>query len=230
VGWFQRARDWLNSLGSGSGGKRPRYRTHTDDGQQILIDSSETIIGNNEATAFFRDLCGGSLKEIMLRQGLTNIPLAPEDEETTPDSAPVSQNPQALALFRKLGLRISSEGGLPVFVKPGTYPHVELAGRSVPDLPEDGRPLVIYTDAHDRRPSHATVVFTVLDPRRRSLQKQVTVHFHGRGLIRAKGFARELGGTGRPIHYDGEEVRALLDREARPWARRIYWCSSLERY
>ena len=231
MGWFQRARDWLNSLGSGSGGKRPTYRTHTEDGQEILLDASETVIGNNEATAFFRDLCGGSLKEVMLRQGLTNIPMTGAADDGGPVPAPGVRSQQALTMFRKFGIRVSGEGGAPVFAKPGTYPHVELGGGSVVDVPEDGRPLVIASEWSDRaRPLHATVVFTVLDPRRRNQQKQVTVHFHGRGIIRAKGFARELGVAGRPLHYDGEEVRDLLHGKARAWSRKIYWCTPLERY
>jgi len=233
--WFQRARDWLNGLGS-SGGKRPTYRTHTDDGQAILIDASEAVIGNNEATAFFRELCGGSLKEVMLRQGLTNVPLPNGGlQDDAPTAGPARTDParqqQALALFRKYGLRVWSQAEVVIFAKPGTYPHVELGSGGLAETPEDGRPLVISGGAVDRpRPSHATVVFTLLDARRRSSHKQVTVHFHGRGVVRAKGFSRELGVASRPLHYDGEEVRRLLDRKARSWARKVHWCTPLERY
>ncbi len=234
MGWFQRAREWLNSLGSG-GGKRPHYRTHTDDGQEILIEASEAIIGNNEATAFFRELCGGSLKEVMLRQGLTNIPTANDAGESGSAAGAggeaVGRGQQALALFRKFGIRVSNASGVVVFAKPGTYPHVELGAGGRAEIPEEGRPLVIASNTADRaRPSHATVVFTVLDARRRSRQKQVTVHFHGRGVIRAKGFSRELGVASRPMHYDGEEVRHLIGTKARAWAARIHWCTPLERY
>jgi len=229
MSWLQRARDWLNSLGS-AGGKRPQYRTHTDDGQQILIDAAELVIGNNEATAFFRELCGGSLKEIMLRQGMTNIPLANGADETAPAPGPTAGTQPGVALFRKFGIQLSKDGGVIVFARPGTYPHVEL-GESLVEVPEDGRPLVIDSETAERaRPTHATVVFTVLDPRRRNQQKQVTLHFHGRGLIRAKGFARELGVAGRPLHYDGDEVRLLIDAKARQWGRKIHWCTPLERY
>jgi len=231
VGWFQRARDWLNNLGSGGGGKRPRYRTHTDDGQEILIDAAETVIGNNEATAFFHDLCGGSLKEVMLRQGLTNVPMTGEAGDGPPLPVRGGRDQPALAMFRKFGIRVSDQSAVPIFAKPGTYPHVELGGGGAADLPEGGRPLVIASESSDRaRPSHATVVLTVLDPRRRSQQKQVTIHFHGRGVIRAKGFARELGVAGRPIHYDGEEVRSLIHSKARGWSKRVYWCTAMERY
>jgi hypothetical protein len=134
-------------------------------------------------------------------------------------------------MFRKFGIRVSGESDVPVFAKPGTYPHVDLGAGSAVELPDGGRPLVIASESSDRaRPSHATVVLTVLDPRRRSQQKQVTVHFHGRGVVRAKGFARELGVAGRPIHYDGEEVRDLIRAKARSWSKRVYWCTAMERY
>ena len=70
---------------SDSGGKRPRYRTQTEDGQQILIESQEAVIGNSEATAFFTDLCGGSLKEVMMSAGATNVPMP---EVAGPDAIP----------------------------------------------------------------------------------------------------------------------------------------------
>jgi len=230
VGWFQSARDWLNNLGSGAGGKRPQYRTRTEYGQEILLDSAETVIGNSEATAFFHDLCGGSLKEVMLRQGLTNVPTAGgKGDAPVPAAGPPDQ--PALAMFRKFGIRVSPEGAAPIFAKPATYPHVELGAGGGVDVPTDGRPLVIASESPDRaRPQHATVVFTVLDPRRRNQQKQVTIHFHGRGVIRAKGFARELGVAGRPMHYEGDEVRDLIRTKARSWSKRIYWCTAMERY
>jgi hypothetical protein len=234
VGWFQRARAWLNNLGS-SGGKRIEYRTHTEDGQAILLEASETVIGNNEATAFFRELCGGSLKEAMLRQGLTNVPLPDGAGDDAPAADPgaggAARQQQALALFRKHGIRVSTDGEVVIFARPGTYPHVDLGSEGEGELPEGGRPLVIESLAAEKaRPSHATVVFTVLDARRRSRQKQVTIHFHGRGVIRAKGFARELGVASRPMPYDGEEVRRLLDAKARSWGRKVHWCTPLERY
>lgn len=230
AGWLRRLRGWLNSLGN-YGGKRMSYRTHTDDGQPILIEPSETILGNNEATAFFRDLCGAPLKEVMLRQGLTNIPLTTPVGEVQL-ATPVEQGTsRAMAIFRRYGIRVSDAGTTPIFAKPGTYPYVELQGSNVPELPEEGRPVVIRSEATDRRrPPHAIVVFTVFDVKRRNLQKQVTVHFHGRGIIRAKGFSRELGVASRAIHYDGEEVRQLLRQKVPKWANKIYWCTPTERF
>jgi len=171
----------------------------------------------------------------MRRQGLTNVPLpnGAGDEAPLPDPGPggPARRQQTLAVFRKYGLRVWSQNELVIFAKPGTYPHVELGPGGLAQVPEDGRPLVIAGDAVDRaRPSHATVVFTILDARRRSRQNQVTVHFHGRGVIRAKGFSRELGVSSRPMHYDGEDVRRLLDRKARSWAHKVHWCTPLERY
>jgi hypothetical protein len=232
MGILQAVRDWLNSFGSSGGGKRlSEYRTHTDDGQPILIEAQETVIGNNEAMAFFRDICGGSIKEIMLRAGATNIP---REEGEEPPPRPVRAGDSvSMGAFRRLGVRVSDEDDVPVFAKPGTYPHVELVSGNVreEDTPTDGRPLVIRSSETDRsRAMHATVVLTVFDAKRQSKQKQVTVHFHGRGVIRAKGFSREVGAMSRPSHYDGEEIRRLIGRNARKWAGKIHWCSALERY
>lgn len=232
MGILQRARDWLNSLGTSGGGKRLRqYRTQTDDGQQILIDSAETVIGNSEATAFFRDICGGSLKEVMLRAGATNVPLeAAEGPES--DGETRVAGARQMSAFRMLGVRVSDPDAAPIYVKPGTYPHVELQSGNVrEDTPTDGRPLVIRSSETDRsRALHATVVFTAFDARRQSRQRQVTIHFHGLGVIRAKGFTREVGAMGRPSHYDGEEVRRLIRQKAKQWSRRIHWCTAMERY
>lgn len=233
MGIFQTVRDWLNSLGSPGGGKRlTDYRTHTDDGQPILIDAQETVIGNNEATVFFRDLCGGPLKEIMLRAGATNIPMQ-EGEEPPADGPVRAAGSPSMTAFRQFGVRVSDENGVPVFAKPGTYPHVELVSGNVreDDTPTDGRPLVIRSaDTDQPRAMHATVVFTVFDAQRQSKQKQVTVHFHGRGVIRAKGFTREVGAMSRPSHYDGDHVKRLIGQKARKWAGKIHWCSAVERY
>ncbi len=233
MGILQTVRDWLNSLGGGGGGKRlADYRTHTDDGRPILIDPEELVIGNNEATAFFRDLCGSSLKEVMLRAGATNIPM--EEAEQVPAEGPVRRRDlPSMGAFRRFGVRVSDENGVPIFAKPGTYPHVELVSGNVPedDTPTDGRPLVIRSaDTDQPRALHATVVFTVFDARRQSKQRQVTVHFHGRGVIRAKGFSREVGAMSRPSHYDGDDVKRLIGQKARKWSGKIHWCSALERY
>ncbi len=231
MGWFQSFRAWLNNIGSGGGGKRvTRYATHTPDGQHILIDASEAVIGNTEATEFFGQVCGGALKEVMLREGLTNVPLAGRGPFWVADQSKIAAAHQ-MSIFRQYGVRVTGPGQLPIYVKPGTYPDVEIGGANVPEQPADGRPLVIKSaaPAHSRA-THATVVFTVLDSRRQSRQRQVTVHFHGRGVIRAKGFTREVGAMGRPIHYDGEEIKALLAERARPWSGKIHWCSATERY
>jgi hypothetical protein len=229
VGIIQQAIDWLLVLRRRR--RPPTYRTRTEDGQEILLDASEKVIGNNEATAFFTELIGGPLKDVMLRQGLTNAPMPSGQAAGAPGGGPASAA-QALAAFRKHGIRVSPPAAaLAVFAKPGTYPHVDLGAASVGEAPRGGGPLVISSAATDKpRPAHATVVFTLFDPHRRSQQKQVTVHFHGRGIIRAKGFAREVGAMGRPLHYDGDEVRDLLRRKCRHWSRKIHWCSSLERY
>ncbi|MGQ9732413.1 MAG: hypothetical protein ACUVX8_14225 [Candidatus Zipacnadales bacterium] len=229
---LQKARNWLNELGSSAGGKRVRYRTHTEDGQQILIDPRETVIGNNEATAFFKDICGGSLREIMQRHGFTNVLEGAVSSRTVEASASQKgRSPAAMAFFRQYGIRVSGPYDVPIFAKPGTYPHVEVGGGGVSEPPQDGRPLVISsTETEQSRAAHATVVFTVLNPRRRSQQRQVTVHFHGRGIIRAKGFVRDIGHGGRPSHYDGEEVRRLIETRASHWAKKIYWCGPTERY
>ncbi len=233
MGILQAVRDWLNNLGSSGGGKRlSQYRTHTDDGQPILIDAQETVIGNNEAMAFFRDICGGSIKEIMLRAGATNIPME-EGEEPPSDPRVRAGSSPSMDAFRRLGVRVSDEHDVPIFAKPGTYPHVELVSGNVRegDTPTDGRPLIIRSSETDRsRAMHATIVFTVFDAKRQSKQKQVTVHFHGRGVIRAKGFSREVGAMSRPSHYDGEEVRRLIGKKVRNWAGKIHWCSAMERY
>ncbi len=233
MGILQAVRDWLNSLGSTGGGKRlAQYRTHTDDGQPILIDPQEAVIGNNDATAFFRDVCGGSLKEVMLRAGATNVPMDEGPEPLQGGETRVAGS-RAMGAFRRFGVRVSDPSDLPVFARPGTYPHVELVSGNVreDDTPSDGRPLVIRSSETDQsRTMHATVVFTVIDARRENKQKQVTVHFHGRGVIRAKGFAREVGAMSRPSHYDGEEVKQLIEKKGRHWAGRIHWCSASERY
>ena len=137
-----------------------------------------------------------------------------------------------MSAFRIYGVRVSEGDGPQIFAKPGTYPHVELRSGNVgEDTPTDGRPLVIRSSDTDRRRAmHATVVFTLFNARRQSKQKQVTVHFHGLGVIRAKGFTREVGAMGRPSHYDGEEVKRLLHARARTWSRKIHWCSAIERY
>jgi hypothetical protein len=231
MGLFQNFRIWFNSLIGGGGGKRvQRFATQTADGQAILIDSSETVIGNAEATEFFRDICGGSLKEVMLRQGLTNIPVT--GGGVIFGSLGRVAAAQQMTMFKKFGVRLTEADEAAVYAKPGTYPHVEIGGGGVPEPePDDRRPLVIKTGESDRpRATHASVVFTVFDVRRQSRQKLVTVHFHGRGVIRAKGFTREVGAMGRPTHYDGEEVKAVLQRRAPRWADRIYWCSPRERY
>ena len=236
MGILQKARDWLNSLGGSGGGKRPTYRSHTDDGQEIILDSQETIIGNNEATAFFTDVCGGSLKDVMLRAGATNIPLAVADASGAAAEGPAppgrgKMSTAQMDVFRKYGVRVSPENDVPIYVKPGTYPHVDLDGGSLTQVPEDGRPLVISSDQTDKsKATHATVVFTVFDTRRSGRYKQATVHFHGRGVIRAKGFTREIGSMGRPTHYDGEEVHRVIRRKARAWGKKIHWCSASERY
>jgi len=231
MGWFRSFRTWLNSLGSGRGGKRvARYATHTPDGEQILIDSTESVIGNAEATEFFRQVCGGSLKDVMLRQGLTNVPILGRGPFWVADQSKVAAA-QQMSVFRKYGVRVTAANEVPVYAKPGTYPHVEIGGANVQELSGDGRPLVIKSnDPGHSRATHATVVFTVFDTRRQSRHKQVTVHFHGRGMIRAKGFTREVGAMGRPTPYDGQEVKALLANRARPWGEKVYWCSATERY
>jgi hypothetical protein len=228
-----RIRNWLNNLARSAGGKRlPQYATRTANGEEILVDASEPVIGNSEATDFFRDVCGGSLKEIMLRAGFTNVP-ATAGEVLAAPVLPRVARAQQMALFKRLGVRVTAPHEPPIYAKPGTYPHVELGRVTVAEEEWAGehRPLVIKSSEADQsRPTHATVVFTVLDAKRQSRHKQVTVHFHGRGVIRAKGFTRELGGSTRPIHYDGEEVRALIERRARHWSPKVYWCSAVERY
>jgi hypothetical protein len=237
MGILGKIREWVGGLGgTGGGGKRPTYRTHTDDGQEILIDSRETVIGNNEATAFFTEMCGGSLKEVMLRAGATNVPMPPGAADPAGAIEAEAASSRALSAaqvdaFRKYGVRVSDQSDVPIFAKPGTYPHVDLAGTNVRDEPAEGAPLVISSEeAAESRAMHATVVFTVFDTRRRGRQKQVTVHFHGRGVIRAKGFMREVGSMGRPIHYDGEEIQDIIHTRARSWAGKIHWCSATERY
>ncbi|HJN14348.1 MAG TPA: hypothetical protein QGH10_02595, partial [Armatimonadota bacterium] len=118
-----------------------------------------------------------------------------------------------------------------IYAKPGTYPHVDLQRGNVREAPDDGGPLVISSkDDVQVKKNHATVVFAIFDNRRHGRQKQVTVHFHGRGVVRAKGFMRDIGAMGRPVHYDGEEVEKLLRKKTRVWSKKIYWCTASERY
>jgi hypothetical protein len=231
MGWFGNLRTWLNSLGSGGGGKRvAHFPTQTAGGEPILIDPTETVLGNADATEFFRDVCGGSLKDIMLRQGLTNVPRIGRGPFWIEGQARTAAA-QQMGLFRQYGVRVTEPGEAAIYAKPGTYPHVEIGAASVAEEPQDGRPLVIRTSRSGQaRATHATVVFTVFDARRQNRQKQVTVHFHGRGVVRAKGFTREVGSMGRPTHYDGEEVRSLISQRARAWGSKIHWCSPMERY
>ena len=224
--------DKVKGIFAGGGGKRPAYRTHTEDGQEILIDSQEAVIGNNEATSFFTDLCGGSLKDIMLNAGATNPSMTGGDAAPGAPAAGVGGADKAkLDAFRKYGVRVSEKSQIPIYAKPGTYPHVDLDRGNVREAPADGGPLVISSkDDRSVAKNHATVVLSVFDTRRQGRQKQVTVHFHGRGVIRAKGFMRDIGAMGRPVHYDGAEVEKLLRQKARNWLKKIHWCTGSERY
>jgi len=214
------------SLGlGGEAGQQPPPR-----GEKILVDASEQIIGNDVATTCLQSLLGGSLRAALRDAEATNVP-----DPTTFNPSAVAVGPTAarrMRAFREFGVLLEQTGSVHIFVKPGTYPHIDLSrGQAAGEEdPEEGRPLVISTRQVDNPPLHATVVFTVLDHERPTTRKTLTVHFHGSAVIRAKGVLRQTGGYTRPSHYDGQEVRQLLERRDRKLARQIHWCTALERY
>jgi len=199
-------------------------------GERILVDESEKVIGNEEAAAFLQSLVGGSLRTALRGADATNVP-----DPTTFDPNAVAVGPTAarrMRAFREFGVLLEQTGSVHIFAKPGSYPHVDLerAQQADEEDPSDGRPLVISSRQVDNPPLHATVVFTVLHQDRPTTRKTLTVHFHGGAVIRAKGVVRETGGYTRPSHYDGQEVRQLLEQRNRKLARQVHWCSPLERF
>ncbi len=177
-----------------------------------------------------QQLLGDSLRSVLRQAGASNVP-----DPATFDPNAVVVGPSTvrrMRAFRQFGVPLEERGSLHIFVRPGTYPHVDLDkdGRSPSEDPTDGRPLVISTAQLDSPPLHATVVFTVLDKDQPTVRKSLTIHFHADDVIRAKGVTRYTGGYTRPSHYDGQEVRELIRRRAQQWMKKIHWCSALERY
>jgi hypothetical protein len=196
----------------------PGGRILSASGEDVLLDEAEETAGTSDATAFFTAVCGKSMKELLSEFGMTNIARA-QDANWKPVPA---DGVDRFAEFRTIGYLVDESGGRRIYIRPGRYPyHGESGGIDV----VGGEP---GADADLMRP-HATVVFTVREALSPYDRKRMTVHFHGGGKVRAKGYVWTRSRPDRPKHYDGAEVKELLEQQARGWARRIHWCGPMEK-
>ncbi len=184
----------------------------------ILLDEAKPTAGVADATAFFTAVCGRSMKEILGDFGATNIAQSDNGQTWRPTASAARR--KRLEEFRKLGALVYSQAGVQIFARPGRYP-VDMEG---------GRGMILDpTEEEASLRPHATVVFTVREVVNPGERKRMTIHFKGDGQIRAKGRIWHTARPDRPTHYDGAEVRKLIEEQARGWAKRIHWCSPREK-
>jgi hypothetical protein len=187
-------------------------------GEEVLLDEAEETAGTADATSFFTAVCGRGMKELLAEFGMTNIARA-QDEEWRPGQRDPTHR---FAEFRTTGYLLDQTPGRQIYIRPGQYPyHSDTGGVDVIGAGAGA-------DTELMRP-HATVVFTVREALSPYSRKRLTVHFHGSGKVRAKGYVWNRARPDRPKHYDGEEVRELISEQARGWARRIQWCGPMEK-
>jgi len=187
-------------------------------GQDVLLDEAEPTPGTSDATAFYTAVCGKSMKELLAEFGMTNIGGA--NGPGSPTGAPGQLN--RFVEFRRLGYLWKQTSGKQVFIRPGRYPYHD--GGSAETVVDAGT----GPGAELMRP-HATVVFTVREAMSPYHRKRMTVHFYGDGKVRAKGYVWNRQRPDRPTHYDGEDIRDIVEEQARGWSKRIHWCKSSEK-